>query len=159
MNKSGFTSQLHRLVNTLWGLFATFSQLLQALQTEACYVIGSFPVAGYHNVRIGRNRLLGHKAYRDRCASKRSWDCGFKVRIVATTDGVPIDFYVHTDSEANVTGLRVLAPKLPTGSVLHTNAGYTDYAWKDLFEEATGNRQRGAHKKISGGCITRPKTP
>ena len=99
---SDFINQLHYLVNMFWGLPATFGQLLRALQTEACYVIGSFPVAVCHNVRIGRDRLLGHEAYRDRCASKRSWGCGFKVRIVATTDGVPVDFYVHTGSEANV---------------------------------------------------------
>ena len=60
------------MASTLWDLFATFGQLLRALQTEAHYVIGSFPMAVYHNVRIGRNRLLGHEAYRDQCASKRS---------------------------------------------------------------------------------------
>ena len=56
-------------------------------------------------------------------------------------------------------GLRALAPKLPTGSVLHTNTGYADYAWEDPSEEATGNRQRSAHKKIAGGRTSRPKTP
>ena len=44
-------------------------------------------------------------------------------------------------------GLRALAPKLPAGSVLHTNAGYADYAWEDPSEEATGNRQQSARKK------------
>ncbi len=149
LDKSGFTRQLHRLTDTRWGLFATFGRMLQALHTEARYVIDSFPVAVCHNSRIGRNRLLGHEAYRGRCASKRSWFYGFKVQIVATTDGVPVDFYVHAGSEADVTGLRALAPDLPEGSVRYTDAGYTDYAWEDLFEEATGNRQQSARKQNS----------
>lgn len=57
------------------------------------------------------------------------------------------------------TGLRALAPNLLTGSVLHTNAGYTDYTWEDPFEEAMGNRQRSAHKKIVGGRTSRSKVP
>lgn len=155
LDKSGFTRQLHRLADTLWGLFATFGQALKALHTAARYVIDSFPVAVCHNVRIPRNHLLGHEAYRGRNASKRSWFYGFKVQVVATTGGVPVDFYVHAGAEADITGLRALAPDLPDGSVLYTDAGYTDYAWEDLFEEATGNRQQTARK----GNSNRPHEP
>ena len=149
LDKSGFTRHLHRLADTLWGLFATFGQTLKALHTGARYVIDSFPVAVCQNVRIGRNQLLGPEAYRGRNASKRAWFYGLKVQIVATTDGVPVDFYVHAGSEADVDGLRALAPDLPEGSVRYTDAGYPDYAWEDLFEEATGNRQQTARKSNS----------
>ena len=155
LDKSGFTRHLHRLADTLLGLFATFGQALKALHTEARYVIDSFPVAVCQNIRIGRNRLLGHEAYRGRCASKRLWFYGFKVQIVATTDGIPVDFYVHAGSEADITGLRHLAPDLPEGSVRYTDAGYPDYGWEDLFEEASGNRQQTARKSNS----TRPHAP
>ena len=155
LDKSGFTPQLHRLADTLWGLFATFGQALKALHTDARYVIDSFPVVVCQNIRIRRSKLLGPEAYRGCNASKRVWFYGFKVQIVATTDGVPVEFYVHAGAEADVTGLRALAPDLPEGSVLYTDAGYTDYAWEDLFEEATGNRQQTARKANS----TRPHAP
>ena len=155
LDKSGFTRQLHRLGETLLGLFATFGQAVKALHTASRYVIDSFPVAVCQNIRIGRNKLLGHEAYRGRCASKRTWFYGFKVQIVATTDGVPVDFYVHAGSEADITGLRALAPDLPAGSVLYTDAGYTDYAWEELFAEATGNQQFTARK----GNSKRPHAP
>ena len=166
----GFMRHLHRLSDTLLGLFATFGQALKALHTEAHYVIDSFPVAVCHNSRIGRNQLRGHKAYRGRCVSKRLWFYGFKVQIVATTDGIPVEFYVHAGSEADITGLRHLAPDLPEGNVLYTDAGYTDAGytdagytdagytdagWEDLFEEASGNRQQTARKSNS----TRPHAP
>ena len=155
LDKSGFNRHLHRLSDTLAGLFATFGTLLKALHTESRYVIDSFPVAVCHNTRIPRCKLLKNKAYHGRCASKRSWFYGFKVKVLATTDGVPVDNYIHAGSEADQTGLRAMDPDLPEGSVLYTDAGYTDYAGEDLFEEATGNRQQTARKKNS----TRPHEP
>lgn len=107
------------------------------------------------NIRIPRFNLLGAEAYRGPNASKRAWFHGFKGQILATTDGVPVAFYVHAGSEADITGLRVLAPDLPTGSVLHTDAGHTDYAGEDLCEEATGHWQQTARK----GNSTRPHAP
>ena len=49
LNKSGFNHHLHRLADTLNGLCAPFGTLRKHLHTEACYVIGSFPVAVCHN--------------------------------------------------------------------------------------------------------------
>ena len=149
LDKSGFNQQSHALADTLAGLFAPFGQLLKNLHTEARYVIDSFSVAACHNTRIPRCKLLTDKAYHGRCASKRSWFYGFKEPVVATTDGIPVGYYIHAGSEADQTGLRALAPDLPKGSVLYTDAGYTDYAGEDLFEEATSNRQQTARKKNS----------
>ena len=149
LDKSGFTRQLHALTDTLLGLFATCGQVLKALHTEARYVIDSFPVAVCHNTRIPRCKLLTGKAYHGRCASKRSWFYGVKVQVITTSEGVPVEFYIHAGAEADSTGLRAMAPDLPEGSVLYTDAGYTDYVGEDLFEEATGNRQQTARKKNS----------
>ena len=99
--------------------------------------------------------MLKNKAYHGRCASKRRWFYGFKVQVVATTDGIPVDYYIHAGSEADQTGLRGLGPDLPEGSVHCTDAGYTGYAGEDLFEEATGNRQQTARTKNSA----RPHEP
>jgi len=155
LDKSGFTRQLHALTDTLLGLFATCGALLKDLHTEARYVIDSFLVAVCHNTRIPRCKLLTGKAYHGRCASKRNWFYGFKVQVIATTGGVPVEFYIHAGAEADSTGLRAMAPDLPEGSVLYTDAGYTDYVGEDLFEQATGNQQQTARKKNS----KRPHTP
>ena len=52
LDKSGFNRHLHRLADTLAGLFATFGNLLKALHTESRYVMDSFPVAVCHKMRI-----------------------------------------------------------------------------------------------------------
>lgn len=149
LDKSGFTRQLHALTDTLLGLFATCGTLLKNLHTEARYIIDSFPVAVCHNTRIERCKLLENSAYRGRCASKRCWFYGFKVQVLTTSDGVPVEFYIHAGSEADSTGLRGLPLDLPEGSVVYTDAGYTDYVAEDLFEEATGNQQQTARRKNS----------
>jgi hypothetical protein len=149
LDKSGFTRHRHRLTETLLGLFATFGQALKTLPTDSRYLIASFPVAVCHNVRIRGNKLLGPEADRGYCARKGSWFYGFKVQIVATTDGVSVEFYVHAGAEADSTGLRAMAPDLPEGSVLYTDAAYGDAVWEALFAEATGNQQQSARKQNS----------
>lgn len=117
-DKSGFTRQLHRLHDTLKTLFLALGQHLKHLHTQARYVIDSFPVAVCDNVRIKRCRLLTGEAYRGYSASKRRYFYGFKVQLLMTHDGLPVEVYIHAGSEADITGLKALEPQLPEGSVL-----------------------------------------
>jgi hypothetical protein len=149
LDKSGFTRRLHALTDTLLALFATLGELLKHLHTEARYVLDSFPVAVCHNTRVPRCKLLTGKAYHGRCASKRSWFYGLKVQVVATSDGIPVEFAIHAGAESEQAGRRGLALDLPVGSVLYTDAGYTDYVAEDLFNEASGSQQQSARRKDS----------
>lgn len=149
LHKSGFSRQLHRLPDVLDELFATFGQLLKDQQEEGRFVLDSFPVAVCHNTRIGRSKLLTGKAYRGRCASKRCWFYGVKVQVLATSDGLPVAHPIHPGSEADMTGLRQLDPDLPEGSILYTDAAYTDYTQEDVFAEASGCQQQSARRANS----------
>lgn len=149
LDKSGFTRRLHALNDTLLALFATVGDLLKHLHDEARYVLDSFPVAVCHNTRIPRCKLLTGKAYHGRCASKRSWFYGLKVQVVATSDGIPVEFHIHAGAESEQTGRRGLPLDLPEGSVLYTDAGYTDYGAEDVFNEASGSQQVTARRKNS----------
>jgi hypothetical protein len=149
LDKSGFTHRLHTLTDTLLALFALVGDLLKHLHTQARYVVDSFPVAVCHNTRIPRCKLLTGKACHGRCASKRSWFYGFKVQVVATSDGLPVEFYIHAGAESEQTGRRGLLLDLPEGSVLYTDAGYTDYVAEDLSNEASGSQQQSACRQHS----------
>lgn len=149
LDKSGFTRRLHALTDTLHALFALVGDWLKHRHAEARYVLDSFPVAVCHNTRISRCKLLTGKAYHGRCASKRSWFYGLKVQVVATSDGIPVEFYIHAGAESEQTGRRGLALDLPAGSVLYTDAGYTDYVAEDLCNEASGSQQKTARRKDS----------
>ena len=155
LHKSGFSRQLHGLRDVLDELFATFGQLLKDQHAEARFVLDSFPVPVCHNTRIGRCKLLTGKAYHGRCASKRCWFYGVKVQVLATSDGLPVAYHIHPGREADISGLRQLDPDLPEGSVLYTDAAYTDYAHEDVFEDATGCQQHTARRQNS----QRPHAP
>ena len=79
-----------------------------------------------------------------RSASKRSWFYGLKVQVVATSDGSPVEWYIYAGAESEQTGQCGLPLDLPAGSVLYTDAGYTDYVAEDIFHEASGNQQQTA---------------
>ena len=66
------------------------------------------------------------------------------MQVVATSDGIPVEFHVHAGAESEQTGQRGLPLDLPEGSVLYTDAGYTDYVAEDLFNEASGSLQQTA---------------
>jgi hypothetical protein len=135
LDKSGFTRQRHRLHETRKHLLFALGQHLKHLHTAARYVIDSFPVAVCDHVRIRRCRLLEGDAYRGYSASKRRYFYGFKVQVVMTHDGLPVEVYIHAGSEADITGLKALGPPLPEGSVRYADAAYTDYDWEDSWRE------------------------
>lgn len=119
--------------------------MLKHLHLEARYVLDSFPVA----YRIPRCKLVAGKAYHGRCASKRSWFYGLKGQVVATSDGVPVEFYLHAGGESEQAGRRGRPLDLPAGSILYTDAGYTDYIAEDLLHEASGSQQQSARRTNS----------
>ena len=149
LDKSGFIRRLHVLTDTLHALFALVGDWLKHRHTEGRYVLDSFPVAVCHNTRIPRCKLLTGKAYHGRCASKRSWFYGLKVQVVATSNGVPVEFHIHAGGESEQAGRRGLSLDLPAGSSLYTDAGYTDYVAEDLFNEASGSQQQSARRQNS----------
>ncbi|MFD2783919.1 IS982 family transposase [Hymenobacter rubripertinctus] len=127
---------MHRLHETLKQLFFSVGQHLKQLNTEARYVIDSLPVAVCDNVRINRCQLVQGEAHRGYSASKCRYFYGFKVQLLMTHDGLPVEFYFHAGSEADLTGLKALDPQLPEGSVVYADAAYTDYALEEAWYEA-----------------------
>lgn len=102
--------------------------------TIYCF-IDSFLVAVCDNIRIQRNRLLGSKAYQCKCVSKRRYFYGFRMQLITTQEGLPVQFYIHASSFVDVTALQVMPLDLPQGCKLYADAGYTCYEVEDLLKE------------------------
>ncbi|NML65167.1 hypothetical protein HHL22_08115 [Hymenobacter sp. RP-2-7] len=157
LDKSGFTRRLHALTDTLHALFALVGDWLKHLHTEARYVLDSFPVAVCHNTRIPRCKLLTGKAYHGRCASKCSWFYGLNVQVVAASDGIPVEFYIHAGAESEQTGRRGLALDLPAGAA-STPMPAIRTTWRRTCSTkpaAASSKMRGA--KTVNGRIILPK--
>lgn len=135
IDKSGFIRRLHALKEQLLALFSALAQSLKELNTSCHYLIDSFPVAVCDNIRIQRAHLLQSAQYRGRCVSKRCYFYGFRVQLVTTADGLPVQFYIYAGSFVDITAFKTMELDLPQGSQLYADAGYTCYEVEDLLKE------------------------
>ena len=133
IDKSGFIRRLHGLRQAMLALFYSLAQTLKKLNTEARYLIDSFPVAVCDNIRIPSCRLLQGEEFRGKSASKRRYFYGFRVQVITTADGLPVDFYIHAGSFVDITAFKSMNLDLPEGCQLYADAGYTDYEQEDLY--------------------------
>lgn len=135
LDKSNYNRHLHRLAHTLASIFFALGESLKQLNTESRYMIDSFPVAVCKNIRISRCKLLQHEAYRGYNASKRMYFYGFKVQVVTTCDGIPVEYFITAGSVHDNTALQAMQLHLPEGSEVYADSAYTHYEVEDLYQQ------------------------
>ena len=135
IDKSGFNRRLHKLQQELTTLFYALAGVLKRLNTSSNYLIDSFPVAVCDNIRIQRSKILKDEIYRGRHSSHRRYFYGFRVQVVTTEDGLPVQFYIHAGSFVDITAFQAISIDIPEGSTLYADAGYTSYDEEDLYQE------------------------
>jgi len=134
-HKSNFNRMLHRLSGVLASLFVALGQSLKELNCSCEYVIDSFPVAVCRNVRIARCRLLEGEAYRGYNASKKEYFYGFKVEVITTSDGLPVEYLIVAGSVHDAKAFQAMNVALPEGSCLYADSAYTNYELESLYQE------------------------
>ena len=136
LSKSRFNRRIHALEEKMQEIFQSVGSALKQFNTSMEYVMDSFPVRLCHNIRIAKNRLLPlEEEYRGKCVSKREYFYGFKVQVIATLDGVPVEFAIVPGSWADSRGMHALDMNLPEGSRNISDSGYTNYEFEDLLQE------------------------
>lgn len=133
IDKSGFIRRLHSLRAGLHELFHSLAFTLKELNTSCRYLIDSFPVAVCDNIRIANCKLLQGEAYRGKCVSKRRYFYGFRVQVITTEDGLPVEFFINAGSFVDITAFQSMNICLPEDSELYADAAYTDYELEDLY--------------------------
>jgi hypothetical protein len=135
LDKSNFNRHLHRLEIMITQIFFTLGQTLKELNIESRYLIDSFPVAVCKNIRIPRCKLLQGKAYRGYNSSKREYFYGFKVQVITTYDGIPVEYFFTAGSFHDITAFQSMNIDLPSNSELVADSAYTDYELEDFYLE------------------------
>ena len=149
LDKSAFNPRLHKLENVLERLFYYLSDLFKGLNRESEYVIDSFPVAVCDNIRINGSRLVKGEEFRGKIACKRGYFYGFGVQVIATIDGLPVQYLIHPGAFVDITALQTMDVQLPENSYLYADSGYTDYEQEDYYAECEQMYFRVQHKKNS----------
>ena len=117
-------------------IFQSMGNVLKQFNTSMEYVMDSFPVRLCHNIRITNNRLLPlDNEYRGKCVSKREYFYGFRVEVIATIDGAPVEFAIVPGSWNDSRGMHALDMNLPEGSRNISDSAYTNYSFEDLALE------------------------
>ncbi|MDR1500989.1 MAG: transposase [Prevotella sp.] len=114
--KSRFNRRLHQIGEFLSELFFYTGQAINDMNLKTTYSIDSFPVSVCQNIRIANSRIVKGKEYRGRCVSKRCWFYGFKVHMIVTSGGIPVEFTFTARSKHDLDGIRQLPVNLPEGS-------------------------------------------
>jgi hypothetical protein len=135
IDKSGFNRRLHGLSSQLNWIFIGLGNTLKQINTESEYLIDSFPVAVCKNIRIPRCRILQGEVYRGKNVSKREYFYGFKVQVITTANGIPVEYFIAAGSLADITAFKGMNIDLPEGSTLYGDSAYTEYEIEDLFKE------------------------
>ena len=68
-------------------------------------------------------------------SSKRRYFYGVRVQLLATSDGIPLEFCILPGSCSDLQGLAELALELPEMTQLFVDAGYNFYEWEDYLQE------------------------
>jgi hypothetical protein len=149
LSRSRFSRRVTRLADLIYRLFHQLGTVLKELHWESRYVLDSFPIPVCDNIRINRCRLVRDELYRGKMASKRRYFYGVRVQILATSDGIPVEFCILPGSCADLQGLAELALDLPEMAELFVDGGYNFYEWEDYLKEIDGGLRLQVPRKTN----------
>jgi len=148
LSKSRFNRRLHKIGELLSELFFYVGQAVKGLNLGSTYIIDSFPVSVCQNIRITNSHIVKGEEYRGYCASKRCYFYGFKVHMIVTSDGIPVEFTFTSGRIHDIDGIKQMPVDLPNESELLADSAYTDYMLEDMLAD-NGIRLLAARKTNS----------
>ena len=148
-DKSNFNKILHRLSDLISQLFYHLSDIFKYLNIESVYIIDSFPIPICKNIRISRSKLIKGEEFRGYNASKKEYFYGFKVHLISTGEGIPVEFLITAGSIHDNTALQMMNIDLPENSDLYGDAAYLNAEAKALLLEFQKIKLKAATKKNS----------
>jgi hypothetical protein len=135
LSRSRFSRRVNRLADLIHLLFHKLGSVLKDLHWDARYLLDSFPVPVCDNIRIKRCRMVQDERYRGAMTSFRRYFYGVRVQILATSDGIPVEFCILPGACSDLQGLAELALDLPVKAQLFVDSGYNFYEWEDYLLE------------------------
>lgn len=132
LSKSQFNRRMHRNQYLLEQVFELFAAVFVQGNTTKNFLIDSFPVSVCHNIRISRCKLLEQKVFRGKCASKRTYFYGFKVAVLTTQDGLPVEIAFLPGAHFDANFLNRMHFNLPQGSSIFGDSAFQSYLVEDL---------------------------
>ena len=134
-DKSNFNRKCHELADILEELVYVFGEVFKDLNTESLYAIDSFPIPVCANIRSTRCKILRNKEYKGYNASKRVYFYGFKVHMLTTRSGDPVEFLITPGNCSDIAAYCDMDIDLPAGSKIYADAAYNKKDWHEMVKE------------------------
>lgn len=158
ISKSRLTRRLHEIDISIWqSIFYAVSQVFHNNNGSLEYLVDSMPVEVCMNVRSYRCKLLTGKQFIGFCKAKKKFYYGFKIHMITTEAGKPVEFIITPASIADITAFRLMEIDLPQGSAIYGDKAYTQYSLEDSLQEfeqikLIADRKTNATRQHSG-CV------
>jgi hypothetical protein len=133
LSSSRFNRRLHALSLLAQDCFDLLAWVFKTTNTRQRYILDTFPVKVCHNIRIGRCQLLQGEDFRGKNISKREYFYGYKVALLISEEGLPVELAFIPASYSDHSALARLDFDLPQGSIIWQDSGFTDYEWEDFY--------------------------
>ena len=144
-----FSMRLKRLKATFQMIFNYLCQTIKELNLSNEYLIDTFPVSVCRNIRIPYCRLIQGKPYQGYNVSKKEYFYGFKVQVITTKQGIPVQFDIFCGETGDVTALQSTQINLPQNSHLFGDKACNDYEIEEFMNECDGIMLRPIRKSNS----------
>ena len=132
LSESRLNRRMHEIDISVWQrIFLIIAQTFQEKDQTFEYLVDSMPLEVCMNVRSYRCKLLSGKEFIGFCKAKKKFYYGFKLHMITTSKGRPIEFIITPAS----TAFKMMEISLPFGSVLYGDKAYTSYSFEDYLEE------------------------
>ena len=135
LSKSQFNRRMHRIKGLIEEVFGFFAEIFKQENTRKNYLIDSFPVAVCQNIRISCCQILDGEVFRGKCASKRVYFYGFKVAVLTTQEGLPVEIAFLPGSYPDAYFLNRMHCNLAKKSSIFGDSGFQKYEVEDSAAE------------------------
>ena len=109
LSKSRCSRRLHRIKDIFLILFDLLAQTWKTLNKAAISVIDSLPIAVCDNSRIRRSKIYSTEDFRGYQASKKRYFYGWKIHLMVTPDGQPVECFLTPGGFGDVDALKYYA--------------------------------------------------
>lgn len=136
LSESRLNRRLHEMDISIWqNVFHIIAHLFSEEEKSFEYLVDSMPVEVCMNIRSYRCKLLSGKQFIGFCKAKKKFYYGFKLHMITSNKGRPIEFIITPASVADITALKIMEMDLAPGSVIYGDKAYTDYILEDYLAE------------------------
>lgn len=158
LSESRLNRRLHEIdLSILQSIFHAISEVFCKNNDSLEYLVDSMPVEVCMSIRSYRCKLLSGKQFIGFSKAKKKFYYGFKIHMITTANGKPVEFIITPASMADITAFRLMDIDLPKGALIYGDKAYTQYSFEDDLHEfekikLIADRKANATRQHSG-CI------